>query len=123
MNGLAALAEATVADLLGLEWDQGDTPDKGVDVGENIGLRHTCLAHGSLIVHPEDRDDCVQVLVTGTTHPLTVVGWIPNRDAKLPEYWREKGVRFPAFFVPRKALRPIEELFPSGIIPNPERTP
>jgi hypothetical protein len=109
-DGMAAMSEATVAAMLGMDWAR-DTKgaDGGTDVGGVIGVRWTPLPYGSLIIHPEDREDVPQVLVVGTAHPLRVVGWAWPREIKRPEYWRE-NVRNPAFFGPPWALRPMKSL-------------
>lgn len=113
-DGMAAVAEATVAAFLGLSWD--DNPhrkDHGADVGDDIGVRWTPLGHGGLIVYPGDRDDVRQVLVVGYTYPLRIAGWMLGRDAKREEWWR-KWMREPTYLVPQKCLRGIDEL--TGII-------
>lgn len=108
----SAVAEALVARTLDREWlSDGLVPDK-VDVGDVAGglsVRWTERPNGSLILHPEDPDELIGVLVVGVAPEQRVAGWIPVADGKREELWRT-DVRYPAFFVPQRLLRTIEEL-------------
>lgn len=110
-HGMAAMAEATVAAMLRSTWDQSiDGADDGSDVGGRVGVRWTEHPNGCLLLHDSDRSDIPQVLVIGPAYPLRVVGWAWPDDVRLPKFWREHGVRHPAYFVPQYALRPVPEL-------------
>lgn len=110
-HGMAAMAEATVAAMLRSTWDQSiGGADDGSDVGGRVGVRWTPLDYGCLLLHDSDRNDVPQVLVIGTAHPLRVVGWAWPDDVRLPKFWRERGVRNPAYFVPQSFLRTVPEL-------------
>jgi len=108
---LGALAEATVAEYLGLPWTSKDNgkPDDGVDVGDCVGVRHTTHARGCIIIHPEDRDDVYHVLVVGSGWPLRIVGWQVTGWCKQARFWRA-DVRYPAWFVPQAVLKDPEDL-------------
>ncbi len=119
-DGMAAVAEATVAAYLGLDLVRdAHGADDGTDVGGMVGVRWTVKPHGGLIIHPEDGAYIPQVLVIGWTYPLRCVGWITPANARLPEYWRE-NIRSPAYIVPQIALLPMEWL--SDTISKHERT-
>lgn len=107
MDRLAALAEATVAEYLGLPWTAkaGDGPDAGVDVGTCVSVRHTTLLRGCLIVYPKDQDDLFSVLVTGDGWPtMRVAGWATTGWCKQDRFWRTDR-RYPAWFVPQSELK------------------
>jgi len=109
-DGLAAVAEAFVADMFGLSWNMSsDRPDDGVDVGDCIGVRHTQRTNGCLLLHKPDADDLLHILVIGEKYSMKAVGWLRTGDGKKPEYWRASVPR-PAYFVPQHVLRPMKEL-------------
>jgi hypothetical protein len=104
-----ACGEAALAKMLG-QWWSGNMDKLGLaDVGK-LQVRTTPRDDGRLIVHPEDDDDHVFVLVTGVAPRLDVRGWIVCADAKLDEYWTDPKTGRPAFFVPQSVLRPVGEL-------------
>lgn len=82
----------------------------GGDVGSNIQIRTRSKLDYDLIVRNSDRDDDIFVLVTGQAPRYNVVGWITGKEAKRNEWRRTYGGRPPAFFVPQKELRAIDEL-------------
>lgn len=111
-DGMSAVAEALVAELLGRRWlSSGLVPDdrNAGDIEGGYSVRWTPRPRGSLIVHEDEPLALIPVLVTGPTWPLEVVGWCPMEEAQDPRYWRTRGVRHPAFFVPYAvvARRPI----------------
>lgn len=63
-----------------------------------------------MIVRPDDKDESSYVMVLGRAPNYEVIGWLPGRDAKRPEYLKNHGGRPYAHFVPQSVLRPIEEL-------------
>lgn len=109
-DSLAALAEATVAEYLGLPWAASPCePDNGVDVGDCVGVRHTTMKDGSLIIKPKDKDNTFHVLVVGWDWPMKVVGWAVTGHCKVPKWWRQ-NVPQPGWFVPQWMLFPPETL-------------
>jgi hypothetical protein len=118
-NGLAthiigSRCEAAVAKLLGIRYAKGVL--RAGDVGR-YRVRGSDKLSYSLTLHKDDPDDAVFILAIGpvgrenqSSLVYAVHGWIYGRDGKKPDYWRTGGVRFPAFFVPRSALHPMEEL-------------
>lgn len=99
----AAAAELAVAKVLGRYWVDTANTDFDGDVGPGVQVRWTARANGRLLLHPDDGDTHVFVLVCGTMPAFTIPGWIRGRDGKRPEWWRQDTGR-PAFFVPREAL-------------------
>ena len=103
------LAEYAVAKALDICWDGGVGTFTLPDAGP-FQVRHTERANGKMLLHPSDKDDEICVLVVGNYGTYTLHGWAVIGDVKLPEYWWDpKGGR-PCYFVPREALRPMEEL-------------
>ena len=109
-DGMAALAEATVAAFLEMDWvrDAGGADD-GADVGGVVGVRWTNLPNGGLILKTTDRDYVPHVLVVGWTFPLRMVGWAIPQAARLPSRWRE-DIPKPAYIVPQSCLRSMDSL-------------
>lgn len=100
----AALAEMAVAKALDRFWTDDPAPDYEGDVG-SAHVRATPRKDGCLILHKDDPDEAMFVLVVGRENTWGIVGWIQGRDGKQEEFWREDTGR-PAFFVPQNALHP-----------------
>lgn len=103
---LGAAGELAVAKVLGRYWGGDVCTFKGPDVG-GLQVRTRSSDDYDLIVRPDDADDEVFVLVTGTPTRLWVRGWIHGRDAKRPEFLRSYGGRPAVWFVPHDELQPI----------------
>lgn len=108
----SSVAELMVARALGRKWLsdglQPDRPEDG-DVEGGISVRWTARTNGCLIVHEDEPDELISVLVVGHAPDCEIKGWLQTYEAKVPSYWRS-NVRHPAFFVPQEALRPLELL-------------
>lgn len=79
--------------------------DFATDLTNRVQVRQTAHATGSLIVHPDDRDEEPFLLAVGTMPMFRLVGWILARDAKAERWWQTPpAVRFPAYFVPQAEL-------------------
>jgi hypothetical protein len=102
-----ALGEYAVAKALGLPWDERiGLPGPG-DVG-HLEVRTTRWRNGRLILHPEDQDKALFLLVVGEPPTFRLVGWIWARDGKRDDYWEEgKSGQADAFFVPQQEGRRI----------------
>lgn len=102
-------AELAVAKALDRYWPprigQPGSPDL-----EGIEVRLALNGRPELIVKPGDADDVTAVLVMGRLPTFAIVGAIRVRDARRPEWHRDRGAHGPAYFVPRAALRPINEV-------------
>jgi hypothetical protein len=109
-DGMAAIAEATVAKLIGRTWlANWERPDRGFDIQGCVGVKWTVRGRGCLIVKPRELDTVPQVLTVGEENPLRVVGWMMGWDAKR-DWWWKTNTRDPAWFVPQECLHPIADL-------------
>lgn len=105
-----ACGELAVAKALGRYWNGSvNTFKVGGDVGA-MQVRTRSRSHYELLIRPDDKDQDVFVLVTGTSPKFKVVGWIKGKDAKRVEWLQTHGGRPPAYFVPQKSLGNIEDL-------------
>ncbi len=106
-----ALAERSVAKLLGAVWTGNLGDLKASDVGR-YQVRSTSHPNGRLIIHDRDADDDVFILITGLNGTYHAHGWIMGNTGKR-ENWRDdptSGKGRPAYFVPRTALQPMSRL-------------
>jgi hypothetical protein len=78
------------------------------DVG-NLQVRATEHERGCLILYDRDDANAVFVLVTGRFPEYIVRGWCYAHEGQQPRYVKHDA-RFPTYFVPQSALRPIEQL-------------
>ena len=108
----SCIAEYLVAKTFDSAWiPYRDNPKEiEADVGENIQVRSTNLQHGSLILHKEDKDDHVFVLVIGQNLNKRIAGWVRGIDGKIESFWQVKTGR-PCYFVPQSCLHPVEDFF------------
>ena len=104
-----ACAEKFAAKTLGLYWFDG--VGGATDIGP-CQVRHTPHLDGRLMLHPEDKDDEIFILVVGRAPAFELVGWCFGHEGKQQDYWSDPtGADRPAFFVPRVGvLRSVEEL-------------
>ena len=72
-----------------------------------------------MMLHPDDKDDDIFVLVHVIAAALPRVrlsGWLHARDGKRDEFWSDpSGQDRPAFFVPNNQLRPMGEFDANAI--------
>lgn len=106
---IGACGEMAVAKLLNVYWNGSLGNLKADDVGKHQ-VRTRTLHTYDLLVHPEDPDDRVFILVTGLPPKFRVHGWTMGWMGKLPEYWKDPAGGRPAFFIPKGRLCPIEQL-------------
>ena len=105
--------EMVAAKALGVFWSGSHGQLRVPDIGGRFQVRTRCLRtkqSNSLILHPDDSDDAIFLLVLGTVPSYTVAGWIKGVDGKRPEFWADPAGGRPAFFVPPSALRPLSDL-------------
>lgn len=99
-----ALGEMAVAKHMNRYW-AGKGRMRDFDVANSCDVRTGAKHTHRLILHPNDDDDRVFWLATGSNGKYRIHGWIKAIDGKKPEYWGEKGQPGrPAFFVPQHAL-------------------
>ena len=105
-----ALGEMAVAKGLDVYWT-GKNKLRGIDVGGRFEVRTRPKGNYDLILHPADSDEAIFVLVVGRMGKYTLRGWIFGRDGKKEEYWGDKyNTGRPAYWVPQRALAPMDEL-------------
>lgn len=106
ING--SVGEACVAKHLGKYW-LGKGTFGGSDV-EDYEVRSTSRQDGDLILHDSDKDDRPYISVYVSEGVGVIRGWLPGKDGKKKEYWRDPAKGRPAYFVPVAHLRPIGTL-------------
>ena len=79
------------------------------DCLQDVEVRSTSLASGSLIVRDNDADDRRYVLAVVDAPMVTLVGWLTGAEAKQPEFVRDPHGHRKAWFVPQSRLHPITE--------------
>ena len=113
-----AHAELAVARGLGLKWDGRffdleewfDWRNEGHDVS-GLEVRSTHHPHGSLILHPKDKDEAPFVLVLTYEKPTYVLaGWSFGSAGKKDKYWRDVGYGRPCYYLPQRQLLNMELL-------------
>jgi hypothetical protein len=100
----AAAAELAVCRWRGRFWLAATNGGKVVGDSGGFQVRWTEHELGHLLVYPEDEREDPFVLVVGRTPRLTIVGWIYGEQARREEWWRDKGVKSPSWWVPQSAL-------------------
>jgi hypothetical protein len=118
----AACAEMAAAKGLGVYWPITATPDddRHGDLGFGIHVRHCARADGRLILHRDDQDVGLFILVTGAVPTFRLCGFLAAAAGKQDEWWCDPtGDDRPAFFVPQDALHPIDGLVALRPVPPP----
>lgn len=106
---LGAVGEYVVSKALNVHW-AGPGRLRADDV-RGLQVRTRSEDHYQLLLHPEDADDDIFVLVTGRFPRFTVHGWCYGREGKLEAFWQDRANNGrPCYFVPNDVLRPLESL-------------
>lgn len=106
-----AIAEATVAKVLGLYCNMS-SPDRTVaDVGHNIEVRSSTNSKALMPIRHRDKDDAKYYFVVGIYPNLKIIGWRWGRDCKQDRYLvdRDKAgnkLERPYWAVPQSDLNP-----------------
>lgn len=104
-----AVGEAVVAKYLDRFW-LGCGVLGSTDVGR-YQVRATAIPDLGLRLNHWDREGDIFIAVRVVQNVGEILGWLPGVDGKRDEYWGDKfNNGRPAFFIPRSALRPMEEL-------------
>ena len=104
---LGAWGEAVIAKTVGCYWPTDIGPDGGVADVADYHVRTGARPTDRLILHDEDDDDGLFVLVVVVRLPrFRIVGCCRGRDGKQAGYWRTDTGR-PAYFVPQPGLHPF----------------
>lgn len=99
-----AQGEKAVSKWLGVEWDGNIGNLEAADVGV-LEVRTTEYQDGALILHPEDNDDSIFILVTEEYPIYRIRGWIRGSSGKSNEFWEDRsGGGRHAYFVPQNRL-------------------
>lgn len=112
-NGWQVHIEGAAGEMAFAKWANrywsGNLGDLQADDVGQTQIR-TRSRHGyELIVHPDDADERVFVLLTGLAPTFRIRGWIWGWDAKRSEFWKDPAGGRPAFFVPHVALHPMAQ--------------
>ena len=105
-------AEMAVAKYLDVYWrpSLGRQRNGERDVA-SFEVRSRKRADGGLILHRQDPDEAVFILVVPAPPVFRLVGWIRAKEGKREEWWGDPyGYGRPAFFVPQPMLVPVEWL-------------
>lgn len=118
----AACAEWAAAKALGVYMPIAVSPedDRHGDLGYGLHVRHSERADARLILHRDDADDGLFILVTGTSPTFALPGFLRGADGKLDRWWSDPtGNDRHAFFVPQSELHPTEGLIALRPVPLP----
>lgn len=108
-------AEAAVAKHFNLWWDGALGNFTAADVGSKIQVRSTRWKSGKLILHKDDSDDHLFILVLTHEEPVMILaGWIYGKDGKKEKWWDVDGKNFPAYFIKQSDLNDMND-FPGWI--------
>jgi hypothetical protein len=107
-----ACGEVAAAKALGAYWGGSiNTFKTGGDLDSTgYEVRTRSEQNYDLIIRDDDPNDRIFILVTGQTPNYEIAGWLLAADAKQVEFKKDYGGYGPAYFVPRKHLRPMREL-------------
>lgn len=104
-----AIGELVVAKHFGIFWN-GNIGKLSLPDVEEFQVRTKSKEHHKLILHQRDEDNAIFIQVCGVNGTYEVVGWLKAIDGKKEEYWADPVGGRAAYFVPQKALRPMDEL-------------
>lgn len=107
-NIIGAIGEKAVATFFWLPWDGDVGRPGGLDVG-GYQVRSTTYERGSMILHPEDKDEHIFILVIVDfvlTGRCRIVGWMRGSEGKQAKYW-DATKPHPAYFIPQDELHSL----------------
>jgi len=110
---LGAGGEMAVASFLGLKqfvFEETDAKRGSYDLPPDIDVKTRARHHYDLICFVDEAPEKTLVLVTIQSKEIRLHGWIKAVDAKRSEWLRTYVQGRTAYFVPKEALRPIQEL-------------
>jgi hypothetical protein len=118
----AACAETAAAKGIGVYMPVAVSPDEDRhgDLGYGIHVRHSPRDDARLILHRDDQDVGLFVLVVGSCPVYRLAGFIEAEVGKQDKWWVDPtGDGRPAFFIPQDSLHPIAGL----VYPRPVHLP
>jgi len=110
---LGAAGEVAVASYLGLKehlFKEKDARRGSDDLPGGIDVKTRSKAAYDLIVQRNESPDKKFVLVTVENQQTLIHGWCYGHEALQEQYWADPARGRPAYFVPKEALRSIDEL-------------
>ncbi len=107
VNG--AIGEYAAAKVMGRHWAPTVNTFRGMpDIAPCFEVRTRTEPWHDLIIRPDDPDEQIYILVTGSFDTYFVVhGGCDGRYGKRDEWLQTHGGRAPAYFVPRHELKDI----------------
>lgn len=102
-----ALGEMVLAKAANRYWSKGERGDPDVD---DMEVRTTVYPNGSMLLHPDDDDHKVSILVTGSIGNFKIVGYIRNKEGKEKGTWEERKEGRPCFYVKQENLIPFTNM-------------
>lgn len=110
---LGAAGEMAVASYLGMKehlFKETEAKRGSCDLPGNIDVKTRSKASYDLIVQRQSDPSRKFVLVTIENQRTLIHGWCYGKDAMHEQYWADPARGRPAYFVPKEALRSIDEL-------------
>jgi hypothetical protein len=110
---LGAAGEVAVASYLGLKehlFKEKEARRGSDDLPPGIDVKTRSKAAYDLIVQRNESPDKKFVLVTVENQQTLIHGWCYGHEALQEQYWADPARGRPAYFVPKEALRSIDEL-------------
>jgi hypothetical protein len=110
---LGAAGEVAVASYLGLKehlFKEKEARRGSDDLPGGIDVKTRSKAAYDLIVQRNESPDKKFVLVTVENQQTLIHGWCYGHEALQEQYWADPARGRPAYFVPKEALRSIDEL-------------
>ena len=110
---LGAAGEVAVASYLGLKehlFKETEARRGSDDLPGNIDVKTRSKASYDLIVQKREDPKKKFVLVTVENQQTLIHGWCYGEEAMKEEFWADPARGRPAYFVPKEALRSIDEL-------------
>jgi hypothetical protein len=102
------IGEIAFAKWTGKFWSGNIRNYKAADVGP-FQVRAVARHDRCLLVHDDDKDGDVFVLVTGLAPTVRIRGWMWGHEAKQEQHLADPVGGRPAYFVQPKYLRPMSE--------------
>ncbi|MEY9179688.1 hypothetical protein [Bradyrhizobium sp. USDA 313] len=110
-NVEGAAGEMAVAKVLGIYWQPIIGNHLADDVGPYQVRTNISRKHDDLCLRPKDRDDRLYISVLSFAPEFVVLGFIKGADGKQQAWLRDGSPERPqCFYVPRTALRDLDEL-------------
>lgn len=109
-NIIGARGEEAVAKWKGVYWGGDIMTYHLPDVAGKYQVRTRTKDYYEMIVHEDDADNDIFILVIDHAPIMNIVGWLLGKECKKKEWIETHGGYRPAFFVPQAVLNPLETL-------------